>query len=128
MSSPAKPEERGPLGFLQLCADRRYHRKTMLAFEQATGLRPDEYWVESRAGGAPSYTDTTRAARVAYREGATRMGWAAHGDRCWGFYGASNGEMRRKLVGTARSRVADFPRASHFVLFGEGGEVSVSEA
>jgi hypothetical protein len=114
------------LGFLQLCADRRFHRKTMLAFETATGLRPDEYWIEARAGGAPAYADKTRAARLAYRQGATVMGWAAHGDRCGGFYGASNEEMRRKLNRAARARMNDFPGAEHYELFGESRNVAVT--
>jgi hypothetical protein len=112
-------------GYLQLCADRRYHRKTMQAFELATGLRPDEYWIEARAGGAASWNDTTRASRLASREGATHMGWAGHGDSCGGFPGESNHELRRKLERTARKRAADFPRAAHYLLFGEGGQVDV---
>ena len=116
------------LGFLQLCADRRYHRKTMLAFERATGLRPDEYWIEARSGGAPAYQAATRAARVAYREGARHMGWAAHGDRCRGFHGASDHEMRQKLGRAARARAGDFRLATHYELFGEGGEVEVRRA
>jgi hypothetical protein len=112
-------------GFLQLCADRRYHRKTMVAFERATGLKPDEYWIEARAGGSASWGDTTRAGRLAYGEGASAMGWAGHGDRCGGFPGESNAELRRKLERTARKRAGDFPRARHYLLFGEGGEVEV---
>jgi hypothetical protein len=30
------------LGFLQLCAERRFHRATMQAFEHATGLMRDD--------------------------------------------------------------------------------------
>jgi hypothetical protein len=53
------------------------------------------------------------------------MGWAGHGDRCLGFYGASNEDLRRKLERTARRRMRDFPRAAHYVLFGEAGEVEI---
>lgn len=113
------------LGFLQMCADRRFHRKTMLAFEAATGLNPDEYWIEARAGGAPAYADKTRAARLAYREGAAHLGWAAHGDSCGGYPGVSNEEMKQKLQQAAEARKRDFPQAAHYVLFGEGGDVSV---
>jgi hypothetical protein len=121
----ARNESSDPRGFLQLCADRRYHRKTMTAFERVTGLKPDEYWIEARAGGAASWGDTTKASRFAYREGAAAMGWAGHGDRCAGFHGESNAELRRKLERTARKRAGDFPRARHFLLFGEGGEIEV---
>jgi hypothetical protein len=116
------------LGFLQLCSDRRYHRKTMLAFEEATGLGPEEYWVEAKPGGAPVYADKTLAARKAYRDGAVHMGWAAHGDGCRGFYGASDDEMRHKLARTVRRRADDFPRAMHYELFGKAGEVTAVEA
>ena len=70
------------LGYLQLCADRRFHYLTMTAFEEATGLEPEQYWIEARSGGAPAYADRTRAARFAYHEGASHFGWAAHGDVC----------------------------------------------
>jgi hypothetical protein len=114
------------LGYLQLCADRRFHYLTMEAFEDATGLQPEEYWIEARSGGAPVYADRTRAARFAYHDGATHFGWAAHGDRCRGFPDASNAEMRRKLERTVRARMDDFPRATHYELFGEGESVSVT--
>ena len=113
------------LGFLQLCADRRFHRPTMLAFEQATGLASDEYWIEARAGGAPSWDDNTRTARVAYRLGARHMGWAAHGDECRGFPGESDDGMRRKLARAARKRADEFPQAIHYQLFGRGSEIEV---
>jgi hypothetical protein len=122
-SSPVAEAQR--LGFLQLCSDLRYHRKTMVAFEQATGLTPDEYWIEARPGGAPSWSDNTRIARHAYRQGATHMGWAGHGDRCLGFPGVSNADLRRKLGRTARARAEEFPKAAHYELFGEQGAVEV---
>jgi hypothetical protein len=115
------------LGFLQLCSERRYHRQTMLAFEQATGLAPDEYWIEARPGGTPSWSDNTKAARLARSEGAEYMGWAAHGDRCGGFPGASNLELARKLDGSARKRAAEFPGVTHLALFAAAGHVEVRE-
>ena len=114
------------LGYLQLCADRRFHRLTMLAFERETGLAPDEYWVEARSGGAPAWGDPTRAARIAYREGARIMGWAAHGDRCRGFHNATDSEMRAKLARTIGRRRNDFPQAHHYALFAVAGEVAVT--
>jgi hypothetical protein len=122
---PDGPAVEGVGGFLQLCSDRRYHRKVMAAFERATGLASDAYYVEARPGGAASWADKSRMARIAYRNGARFMGWAGHGDRCFGFYGASNNELRRKLERAAKRRAEDFPRATHFLLFGEAGEVEV---
>jgi hypothetical protein len=110
-------------GFLQLCSDRRYHRKIMAAFESVTGLGPEDYYREARPGGAAPWADTTRMARLAYRGGASYMGWAGHGEVCHGFYGATNGDLRRKLGRTARRRADDFPRATHYLLFGENGDV-----
>jgi hypothetical protein len=112
---------------LQLCADRRFHRKTMLAFEAETGLDPDGYWIEARAGGAPSWADNTKVARLAYGEGGACMGWAAHGDGCRGFPGETNETLLRKLERTARRRAAEFPRATHYLLFADASGVSVRE-
>jgi hypothetical protein len=112
-------------GFLQLCADRRFHRLTMLEFERVTGLAADEYWIEARAGGAPSWNENTKTARYAHREGARFMGWAAHGDSCGGFPGVSNDEMRRKVERAMRSRAQEFPGAEHIALFAHGGGVEV---
>lgn len=121
-----RTHERDPaLGFLQLCSDRRFHFLTMDGFEELTGLAEDGYWIEARPGGAPSWADNTRVARLAYREGAAHMGWAAHGDRCAGFHDASNDELRAKLERTVRRRAEEFPRAAHYGLFGEGGRVTV---
>ena len=109
------------LGFLPLCAERRFHRRVMEAFERVTGLGPDGYWIEARPGGAPSWDDNTRGARLAHQAGATHMGWAAHGDVCLGFPGKSNAELRRMLERTARRRAEEFPHARHYLLFaGEG--------
>ena len=113
------------LGFLQLCADRRFHRAVMEAFEQATGLRPDEYWVEARPGGAPSWADNTRAARIAVRKGGRFMGWSAHGDVCLGFPDASDDAMRARLERTARTRAEEFPGCTHLALFALPGGVEV---
>ena len=110
-------------GFLQLCSDRRFHRKIMDEFERVTGLGPTDYYIEARPGGAASWADTTRMARLAYRSGAGFMGWAGHGDACAGFHGTTNAELRRKLDRTARRRAGDFPRATHYLLFAENGDV-----
>jgi hypothetical protein len=112
-------------GFLQLCADRRFHRLTMLKFEELSGLGADEYWIEARPGGAPSWSDNTKAARLAYGEGARFMGWAAHGDKCGGFPGVSNDDMRRKVEQTLQSRAEEFPQAEHVALFAHAGGVEV---
>lgn len=97
----------------------------MLAFEEVTGLAADEYWIEARPGGAPSWSENTKAARLAHREGARFMGWAAHGDACGGFPGVSNDEMRQKVERAMRSRAKEFPEAEHIAFFGHGGAVEI---
>ena len=117
----------GPdLGYLQLCAERRFHRVVMETFERETGLQPDEYWIEARPGGAPSWADNTRGARLAYRNGARFMGWAAHGDVCLGFPGASDEELRWSLHRAAVRRAEEFPRCVHFALFALPSGVEVT--
>lgn len=114
------------LGFLQLCAERRFHRAVMDAFEHETGLGPDDYWIEARAGGAPSWADNTRTARIAQRSGARFMGWATHGDVCLGFPGEPDDALRERLQRVARRRAEEFPRAAHVVLFAVPGNVEVT--
>lgn len=115
-----------PLGFLQLCAERRFHRAVMEAFERETGLKEDEYWIEARAGGPPSWADNTKTARIAHRSGARFMGWAAHGDVCLGFPGDGDDTLRIRLQQTAARRAEEFPRAVHVVLFALPSGVEVS--
>ena len=116
------------LGYLQLCADRRFHYLTMAAFEEATGLEPEQYWIEARSGGAPAYADRTRAARFAYREArSTSAGLpTATVPRLPGR--VERGRCGSKLERAVRARMDDFPRATHYELFGEGDEVSVDAA
>jgi hypothetical protein len=113
------------LGFLQLCSERRFHRMVMEAFEETADLAPDGYWIEARPGGAPSWADNTRAARLSHRNGAVFMGWAAHGDGCLGFPGESNERLADRLVSTLRKRAEEFPKATHFGFFAQGEEVHV---
>ncbi|MDQ5820583.1 MAG: hypothetical protein M3540_03995 [Actinomycetota bacterium] len=114
------------LGYLQLCAERRFHRAVMEAFEREMGLQPDEYWIEARPGGTPSWADNTKGARIADRNGARVMGWATHGDVCLGFPGESDEGMRRRLQKAAARRAEEFPRAEHVMLFAlpDGVEVT----
>jgi hypothetical protein len=120
---PAQAGDGVARGYLQLCSDLRFHRATMLAFEKATGLAPDGYWIEARPGGAPSWADNTRAARLAHRRGAVFMGWAAHGDECLGFPGEPNDRIADRLAHTVRKRAEEFPRATHIGLFAHDDQV-----
>jgi hypothetical protein len=47
-------EECPPRGFLQLCADRRFHRLIQQAFKEDAGLASrEDYWIHADAGGTP---------------------------------------------------------------------------
>ena len=108
------------LGFLHLCDDRRFHRKTMDAFEQATGLASDRYWIEATVGGAPGQALRPRGADYAYRQGARHLAWAAHGDDCGGFPGADDDRIREMLERTVVRRRLEYPEAQHYVFFAAG--------
>jgi hypothetical protein len=124
-NKPKTAPRRADRGFLQLCSDRRFHLKVMEAFEELADLDPDEYWIEARPGGAPAWADNTKAGRLAYREGAAHMGWAAHGDECAGFPGQSNADVQAKLERTLQKRASEFPLAAHVGLFALGDRVEV---
>lgn len=98
----------------------------MEAFERATGLHPDEYWIEATAGGAAAFEGVTTTAQFAFDQGARLMGWAGHGDTCGGFPDRSNEEMKEKVRDAGAARARDFPEARHWSLFGEGGTVGVA--
>ena len=128
MNQPPRPGDGVLRGYLQLCSDLRFHRATMAAFESSTGLAVDGYWIEARPGGAPSWADNTRAARLAHARGALLMGWAAHGDECLGFPGEPNERLRSRLVRVLNARAQEFPRATHVGLFAAGDDVEIIEA
>ena len=97
----------------------------MEAFERATGLAADGYWIEATAGGSPTWDEATRGSRIAHENGARHMGWSAHGDVCLGLPGRSNAELRQMLEETARRRAAEFPAARHYLLFATEDGVEV---
>jgi len=113
------------LGFIQLCADRRFHRSTMKAFEELAGLEPDGYWIEAQPGGAPSWSDATPAVGLAYELGVTHMAWAAHGDECLGYRLLSDDTLRELVAETARRRASELPAATHYGLFAHADEVEL---
>jgi hypothetical protein len=97
----------------------------METFERETGLRPDEYWIEARPGGSPSWADSTQGSHLAHGGGARLMGWSAHGDVCLGFPGVDDATLRSRLLSVAARRAEEFPQAEHFALFALPGEVEV---
>ena len=111
-----KEEQPKKFGFLQMCADRRFHTEVEEKFRAKTNLGRNDYWIEARAGGAPAIKDRTTA-DYAHNRGAKYMGWAAHGSTCGGFKEANDEEMRKKLEETIVERRKRYPDASHYRIF-----------
>ena len=115
-------------GFLQLCADRRFHRCLQNRFEEDTGLESaDLYWIHADAGGTPKMECARTAPDYCYYDKYVRlMGWSAHGDNCGGFGdGVPDDEIQRALLVTALRKIEEYPEATHYVYFAttvnEGG-------
>src|SRR5215467_4823326 len=79
-----------PLGFLQMCIDKRFHRIIQERFDAETGLTTQQYWLHADVGGSPGLAKKRREAPdycydnfPALRD----MGWSAHGSKCGGFPG-----------------------------------------
>ena len=107
------------MGFLQLCADRRFHACLQQRFQEDAGLdSPLEYWIHADAGGTPAMAHLTTAPDYCYiTKGVKFMGWSAHGDGCGGFPDADDDEIREALEEVAQAKVASYPKASHFIYF-----------
>jgi hypothetical protein len=107
-------------GFLQLCADRRFHQCIQERFQADAGLESaDQYWIHADAGGTPKMECERTAPDYCYYTMKVKlMAWSAHGDNCGGF-GANvpDSEIRRALTVTARRKMTDYPLAKHFVYF-----------
>jgi len=108
------------LGFLQLCADRRFHKCIQAQFQKDAGLKsPEDYWIHADAGGTPKMKSLTTAPDYCYHKKKVRlMGWAAHGNGCGGFgEDVPDRVIWRKLWKVARKKMAEYDEASHFVYF-----------
>src|SRR2546423_2552840 len=113
-------EEPPTRGFLQLCADRRFHKCIQERFQEDAKLESlDYYWIHADAGGTPKMECARTAPDYCYYKKNVRlMGWSAHGDNCGGFgENVPDDEIRRALLVTARRKVEDYPRATHFIYF-----------
>jgi hypothetical protein len=108
------------LGFLQLCADRRFHRSIQEQFQKDTGINtPEDYWIHADAGGTPKMECLRTAPDyVYYDKGVRLMGWAAHGDGCGGFGpNVPDDVIRQALLVVSRRKVEEYPDANHFIYF-----------
>jgi len=107
------------LGFLQLCADRRFHRIIQERFQLDAKLKsPEDYWIHADAGGTPKMADRTVAPDYCYRDKKVRlMGWSAHGDTCGGIPpDVSDDVILKALEETVELKRGRY-KAKHFVYF-----------
>jgi hypothetical protein len=108
------------LGFLQLCADRRFHGCLQEQFQKDIGLNsPTDYWIHADAGGTPKMECQRTAPDYCYYDKGVRlMGWSAHGDVCGGFGPDVPDEViQQALLVISRRKVEEYPDATHFVYF-----------
>jgi len=113
-------EEVPLLGFLQLCADRRFHRAIQEMFQRQAGLpNPTDYWIHADAGGTPKMENQRTAPDYCYYDKQVRlMGWAAHGAVCGGFGpDVPDSVIQQALNETAQRKMEEYPEARHFVYF-----------
>lgn len=117
-SDPGNPHR--VMGFLQLCADRRFHECIQRAFRDQAGLNSSrDYWIHADAGGTPKMEKQRTAPNYCYKKKGVRlMGWSAHGDGCGGFgEEVPDGIIRAELFRVWLMKIREYPLARHFVYF-----------
>jgi hypothetical protein len=108
------------LGFLQLCADRRFHRCLQDQFQKDAGINsPEDYWIHADAGGTPKMECHRIAPDYCYYDKGVRlMGWSAHGDICGGFGpDVPDDVIKHALFVVWRRKVEEYPDAKHYSYF-----------
>lgn len=118
-------KEQGTFGYLRHCMDRRFWPDTHKAFEKATGLRPNDYWIESYPGGAALPTSET-GVEYAVNHGATIFGWQAHGDHCGGQKDVPDREIQERLDTQIAELKQKYP-GRHFRIFATEAGISIKE-
>lgn len=114
-------------GFLRTCMDKRFVAATREAFEQATGLGPDEYWHESYAGGSAVAPANTVGEQYAATHGATIFGWQAHINNCGGQPGVSDEEIGHRLDRVVAEMRVNYPDARHFRILASEQGIDIQE-
>jgi len=107
-------------GFLQLCADRRFHKCIQRAFKEDAGLSSrEDYWIHADAGGTPKMEYQRITPDYCYINKEVRlMGWSAHGAGCGGFGEDVPDEViQRELCNTMQRNVRKYALATHFIYF-----------
>jgi hypothetical protein len=113
-------EECPAKGFLQLCADRRFHSLIQQGFKKDANLSSrDDYWIHADAGGTPKMMDQRVTPDYCYVNKNVRlMGWSAHGAGCGGFGEEVPDEViMNALCKSMQVNVRKYPLAKHFIYF-----------
>jgi hypothetical protein len=118
-------------GFLQVCADRRFHKLIQQEFKKDAGLDSrEDYWIHADAGGTPKMEGQRVTPEYCYGPKRVRlMGWSAHGDKCGGFGEHVKDEViKQALCETMQRNVKLYREAKHFIYFVtiENGETVLS--
>jgi hypothetical protein len=107
-------------GFLQLCADRRFHKLIQQEFRKDAKLTSrEDYWIHADAGGTPKMASQRVTPNYCYDKKEVRlMGWSAHGKGCGGFgEEVPDDVIRWDLCTTMQTNVSRYPLAKHFIYF-----------
>lgn len=107
-------------GYLQLCADRRFHECIQDQFQVDAELPSrNAFWIHADAGGTPKMECQRTAPDYCYYDKHVRsMGWSAHGDVCGGFGpDVPDAVILEALDVISRRKMEEYPDADHFVYF-----------
>lgn len=109
------------LGFLSICADKRFWEIQTKKISQKLNLSPAQFWLDARAGGAGKLVQEKNFAAPdhAYHQGARTMVWGMHGDKCGGFPGLTNKQLKKihqDIIPTVKSR---YPKATHYLIWSQ---------
>ena len=115
------PNEYKSLGFLQMCIERRFHQAVQQRFQEVAELKPTEYWIHTGVGGSPNMRDEHQAPDYCKKQGATVMGWSAHGSRCGGLPEYSDAEILRLLIDTLMEKAKRYQGLEHHAFFAKEG-------
>ena len=107
-------------GFLQLCADRRFHRLIQQKFKKDAKLSSrEDYWIHADAGGTPKMVGQRVTPNYCYINKKVRlMGWSAHGAGCGGFgEQVPDDVIKQALCKAMQKNVRKYRLAKHFIYF-----------
>jgi hypothetical protein len=118
----ADPDEYKPLGFLQMCIERRFHQAVQKRFQEVTSLKPTDYWIHTGVGGSPNMRGEHEAPDYCKKQGATVMGWSGHGSKCGGLPRHSDDKIRKMLIKTLKEKAKRYEGLTHHAFFATEGD------